>query len=205
MRKQLGEEQFCESVAKDSQLYTEPHEILEAITQYLKENGADKNFMVNWGLYIMDPRFTRTTLITRVGDFLTEKEKRDYSDKCVFPYIEAHDQYGYADSGLGELIGNFYWCFTDKNWETLMTRVLEEIYKGEPAYLYSANRDLELMNLYYNMARHPGKIEKLFEERLSMHWNWITENGILNLKEYILDFDQSIHSLQDFVCKQIGK
>lgn len=174
------------------------------IKKYLNENGLNEQFLSEFLRYIMGSKFNIHSLITEIDEFLNEEERRKYVDKCVTPYILTHGKHGYAHTEIETIFEVFHSYIPKDTWDKVVKSVLDELNSTGLRYLYSVNRDLELIDLYYTMSVYPQEMESRFLEKLNMHWNWLSESGFLNHQSYVLNFDDQVLSLKDFVLKQIG-
>lgn len=176
------------------------------LLEMLKTNGYTPEFENEISRAVNLDKDRIYYLIIDVLKLLSEENKRDFTIKCVIPYLHQDSKYGYRMNGMRQIIELTYFYFRNTDWIELFNDVSKRISiaKNNLDLFYYIYEDIEFLSLLYYIQNHSDRIEQMFMDRCKMHYTFISSAGALIINHQHLCIDKKINSFIAFVNKQLG-
>lgn len=170
----------------------------------IKEKGYSEELAEKIVAMFSDGYSGQVKMLIDIGNIIGKTSIREFVSNCVVKYIIRKDKYDYHGIETSQLIGNFYNYFSDSDWMKMFDNIICSSHSSRSVeYFYGVNEDIETMCLYYYKANMSDKMPKLCENKIDVHWNWLTSCGLTNISRYELSVDNKIKTLRDFASYQL--
>ena len=145
----------------------------------------------------------QVNMLIDVGKVIDIGANSDFISNCVVEYIVQKRKYGYHGMGLDQLVETYHNYFSNDDWMRLFDNIVSSEYSTNIEGFYSLNEDIEILCLWYYKAHMSDKMSALYENKLNVHWSWLTSCGLINLTKYELSIDNTMKSLRAFASYQL--
>lgn len=174
------------------------------IIDLLKEEGYSEKLENAVILKIDERTGGNIDLLIEIKNRISNEELLQFTNKCVIKYIIKESKYGFAYTGVREIIKIFYPFIIDSTWKIIIESIIKRFSVIDLDAISNIGADLEIFTLGYILNHFPDKIESSFLELCDAHINLITANGRIDRSKYTLSIDKHICSLDDMVKYQLG-
>lgn len=154
--------------------------------------------------FLHDKSTNKLQLLLSLRKYISPEKMKDYVRECIVGTCFRDERIYKEHYYFSEYLEEFHIFFSEQDWQEIITKELGYIHNSIEEDLFILASHLECLDLYYSLFKDKESIKARFTEKLDMHWSFITACGLLYAKSYELTMDPSIHSLTDFMKKQIG-
>ena len=169
----------------------------------IKEHGYCEAIEEKIITMFSDTYHGQVNMLIDIGKEVDIGANTQFISNCVVEYIVQKRKYGYHGMGLSQLIETYHNCFSTADWMRLFDNIVSSEYSTNIDGFYTLNEDIETLCLWYYKAHISDKMSALFENKLDVHWSWLTSCGLTNLTKYDLSIDNTINSLAEFASHQL--
>ena len=137
------------------------------------------------------------------GKALIAEDKKIFVSKYLLNYILENERYGFYNSGFEKLIIEFSEYIIKEQYLLLLSHVIQKINIYNWDSLFGISEDINTLVYCFYKTFYRDDIKNVFESKLALHEAWITAGGILSIKPFSINYDDSIRTLVDFQKKHL--
>lgn len=175
------------------------------IISSFEKSGYTDEFEKALSLEVSNKGHNHLGLLLYLGERISPDKIKEFTLKCVLPYIYQNNEYSYRAYGHNMLIETYCRYFNQDTWISLYNDLSERIQLMEDKMyeFYSISDDFEILSLHYFNSNYQDKIEQIYEDRVQMHLLFTSACNTVSIDGYNIVLDSAVDSFLKFVEKQI--
>lgn len=182
-------------------IYTYDHSEIFAL---LENDGYSERFENAVLLKIEEKSGGTLDLIQKLKLKIPNDKLNLFADCCVVPFILKESVYGFAYTGIRDVIYLYYPYFSENSWQTILRNISDRLGVLDIDSMCGFGTDIAIYTLGYLLAYFPNRIVEAFEALCLAHENLITANGRVLETKYEPVASKAIHTMEDFTRLYIG-